>query len=62
MIGGGNKPLCCDLVAIGLGEMAFLDIYVVYVCFFFSLQEMFYICSIIQESMSGVILMGEFKI
>ena len=29
---------------------------------FFSLQEMFYICGIIQESMSGVILMGEFKI
>ena len=29
---------------------------------FLSLQEMFYICGIIQESMSGVILMGEFKI
>ena len=29
---------------------------------FFSLQEMFYICGILQESMSGVILMGEFKI
>lgn len=27
---------------------------------FFSLQEMFYICGIIQESMSGAILMGEF--
>ena len=25
----------CDLVAIGLGEMAFLDIYVIFVCLFF---------------------------
>ena len=29
---------------------------------FFFLQEMCYICGILQESMSGVILMGEFKI
>ena len=62
MIGGSNKPLRCDLVAIGLGETAFLDIYVVlFACFFF-LQEMCYICDTLQESMSGVILMGEFKI
>ena len=34
---GENKPLRCDLVAIGLGETAFLDIYVVFVCLFFFL-------------------------
>ena len=42
--------------------MAFLDIYVVFVGLFFPLQEMFYLCGILQESMSGVILMREFKI
>ena len=51
-----------DLVASGLGEIAFLDIYVVFVRLFFSLQEMLYICGILQVSISDVILLGQFKI
>ena len=33
-VSNDNKPLCCDFVAIGFGEMAFLDIYVVFVGLF----------------------------
>ena len=38
-----------------------LDIYVISIAFF-SLQEMFYICGILHESMFGVILISDFKI
>ena len=61
MIGESNKLKCCDLVAIGLGDMTFLDIYVISIVFF-SKQEMFYICGILHESMFGVILISDFKI
>ena len=42
VIGGSNKPLRCDLVAIGLSETAFLDIYVVFVCYFFLTGNVLY--------------------
>ena len=45
-----------------LSKMAFLVIDVVFVCLFvcFSLQEMLFKCDILQESMSGVMLMSDF--